>query len=211
MVVRDQDGGHRFGKSGPKIPVFPLKRKQKILIVMKMEKKEEVHKFRSPFISLSRFQQSFGVYRFKMKIKLEDLVRLALKRLNVSYLTVSSRLVWCKHDGDKPWLPGWPTKFLFFCQKLIFLFSFFYFCHFYYFLLATSSFLPFFYDLFFLLSFECLKIFHLITFLTSFFFCREIFCGSSPRSDIGWRRSKQFQIVPKFWDYVFYDSTKRKR
>lgn len=47
--------------------------------------------------------------------------------------------------------------------------------------------------------------------LLLFFFCRKIFCGSSPRSDIGWRRSKQFQIVPKFWDYVFYDSAKRKR
>lgn len=48
--------------------------------------------------SSSRYDEWIGFGRDSDNGKLEDLVRLALKRLNISYLTILSRLVWFERE-----------------------------------------------------------------------------------------------------------------
>lgn len=64
---------------------------------------------RTPFSSrVPRRNMDFG--RDSNNGKLEDLVRLALKRLNVSYLTILSRLVWYERETFVCHERGWREK-----------------------------------------------------------------------------------------------------
>lgn len=151
MVRRDQDGGHRSEKSGPKIPGFhsfvprlcwAFSRACILSSAFddRREKRSDRRRFASSAIlaRVGRGTRAFlagpvriargNVWRRFVFVspglhprrvvpstndgdtssatrlmenkreKLEDLVRLALKRLNISYLTISSRLVWFERE-----------------------------------------------------------------------------------------------------------------
>lgn len=149
MVRRDQDGGHRSEKSGPKIPGFRAFVPTAVLGVFarlhpfigfrstwEAERSSPVrflgdpragrtgdpsfsrgprsnrarkHVWRrfvfvSPGLCILVASTSDGDTSSATRLmenkreKLEDLARLALKRLNISYLTISSRLVWFERE-----------------------------------------------------------------------------------------------------------------